>query len=120
MILLDLSLKNNLYIVDIFDAALQELEILFETNNCELLGDSSFGTNFDQYLWSMTPTTTDLKDYISGKLNETTYISKLQRNVTVEFIKDEITYETIYLVKIALYNDNGYVEKEIKLTETDL
>ena len=28
MILLDLSLKNNLYIVDIFDAALQELEIL--------------------------------------------------------------------------------------------
>ena len=50
MILLDLSLKNNLYIVDIFDAALQELEILFDTNNCELLGDSSFGTNFDQYL----------------------------------------------------------------------
>ena len=120
MILLDLSLKNNLYIVDIFDAALQELEILFETNNCELLGDSSFRTNFDQYLWAMTPTTTDLKDYISAKLNETTYISKLQRNVTVEFIKDEITYETIYLVKIALYNDNGYVEKEIKLTETDL
>ena len=95
MILLDLSLKNNLYIVDIFDAALQELEILFDTNNCELLGDSSFGTNFDQYLWAMTPTTTDLKDYISAKLNETTYISKLQRNVTVEFIKDEIPKEEV-------------------------
>ena len=92
MILLDLSLKNNLYIVDIFDAALQELEILFDTNNCELLGDSSFGTNFDQYLWSMTPTTTDLKDYIS-------VVYKESKN---DWKKAEVVITTIQKMKLLM------------------
>jgi hypothetical protein len=119
MMILDLSLDNNLYINNLFDAAMQEIDILFSTTNCELIGYPEFGTNFMEYLWTMTPTTNDLREYIQGKLLETSFVSKLKYFVDVQFLKDDITFESMYYVKITIYNDYDYAEKEIHLKESD-
>lgn len=119
-IILDLSLDNKLYHTNIFDAALQEIEMLFETNNCELLGDHNYGTDFEEYLWTMTPTTFDLKNYINEKLSELLFVNMLNYHVDVIYLKDDVTFETIYQVKINLYDDYHSVEKNIELKEADL
>ena len=119
-IILDLSLDNKLYHTNIFDAALQEIEMLFETSNCELLGDYHYGTNFEEFLWTMTPTTTELKNYIDKKLEDLIFVNQLHKHVEVFFYKDEITFETIYHIKINLYNDFSSVEKNITLKESEV
>ena len=43
--MIDLSLDNKVLVTDVMDAAVQELDILFNTTPTELLGYTSYGTN---------------------------------------------------------------------------
>lgn len=116
-ILLDLSLRNNIYQTDIFEAALQEIEILFETRNTELIGYPNFGSNFDDYLWTLQPTTTELKEYIKELFSKLTFCNILKHHIEVNFYRDENTFESIYQVVITLYDDYKSVDKKIILKE---
>ena len=44
--ILDLAIDGNVFIDNIVDAALQEIDLIFNTTNTELIGNPSFGTNF--------------------------------------------------------------------------
>ena len=48
----DISINsNNLFVTDKIDAAIQELDLLFNTEPTELIGDVNYGTNWYNYLW---------------------------------------------------------------------
>lgn len=114
---LDLSLSNKIFETDILSAAMQEIEILFETINCELIGHPDFGTTFDQYLWALTPLTSSLKEYISSKINQTVFASSLRNHIDVEFINDSV--DSMYHVKIYLYTDTEYTVKEFDIKNNE-
>lgn len=116
--ILDLSLSNKIFETDLLSAAMQELDIIFSTTNCELIGYPQFGTNFEQYLWALTPTLIDLKEYIINKISEMTFASKVRNHVEVEQINDGVEYA--YYVKIYLYTDTDYAVKNFKINNTDL
>lgn len=115
--MLDLSLGSSIYVNDIWDAAVQEIDLIFGTVNTELIGYPSFGTNFDEFLWSLTPTTTALEQYIEEKLRETSFVSRLNHHILINYHIDEKSYENVYDVTITLYDDYRSFEKTYNLAK---
>ena len=69
----DIALDNSVFVTDTLKAAMQELDVLFNTEPTELIGDTAFGTFFEQFLWDLQPRESDLKDYITRKITNNTY-----------------------------------------------
>lgn len=104
--MLDLSLDNRIFLDTELDCALQEIDMILNTENTELLGYPSYGTDFESYLWTLTPTTHELEKYIKDKLTSNTlFVNKFKLYVTAEFLQGEI--RSIYRVKIILVADDG-------------
>lgn len=51
------------------DMVLQQIDILFDTNPGEVLGDRSFGTQYDRYLYNLKVSNESLKSHILSDLN---------------------------------------------------
>lgn len=104
--MVDISLFEEGVLQSEFDLALQELDILFNTENTELIGHPTFGTNFLQFLWMLTPNVDLLERYIEEKIQTNTcFLRNMQYTVNVVFVNNDT--ENIYVVKIVLYDDSG-------------
>lgn len=103
--MIDLALNNRVHIVDNLDEALQELDILFGTECTEFIGDKEFGVALDQFLWTLTPTTESLREYISKKLKECVYLQLFNYEFDIEYINDD--YKSLYHMTINIYLDNN-------------
>lgn len=106
--MLDIGLKDDIFISNELDAALQELDILFNTENTQLLGVPSYGVNFEQFLWSLTPATDSIEKYLKNKITTCTYhLAKLPYTIQAEYIYGD--GECIYVIHFALqYKDKQY------------
>lgn len=103
--MIDIGLGDKIIITSTLDAAIQELDILFNTTPTELIGNPNYGVNFLQFLWQTTPSTSILEKYINEKiLASTVYVKALQYDLNVEYLKDEA--EACYVVHITLYSNN--------------
>ena len=103
--MIDLSLDHRVILNSEFDAGLQELDLLFNTETTELINDPTFGTNFEQFLWQLTPATSALKKYIIEKINDTYFLSKMNYDVEANLYKGEI--RMIYDVQIHIEDNRG-------------
>lgn len=101
--MIDLAFDNKIILNNEVDLALQEIDILFNTENTELIGDTSYGVNFEQFLWILTPTTTELEKYIYEKLHTLYFLNFFKYDVQIDFEPGEI--RSIYYVKINIYID---------------
>lgn len=102
--MIDISLNDDIFINTELDAAIQELDMLFNTENTELIGDTTYGTLWEDFLWQLTPSINELKQYISNKLAGTYFLSSFNPQVEVEF--ENGTERSIYYVKIILTDPN--------------
>jgi len=99
--MIDLALDNSIFINSNVKEALQELDILFNTENSELIGYPEYGSNFEQYLWQMTPSPNALKNYIEELIEKhTLFVKKFDVIVNVNVLEGE--YRGIYNVIIIL------------------
>lgn len=103
--MLDLSLDHKVFIKNELAAAVQELDILLNTENTELIGYPSFGTDFEQFLWQLTPSPNTVKSYIEEKILTTYFLRKLQTDISVDTLKGE--YRMIYNINIIISDDSG-------------
>lgn len=103
--MLDLAIDNRIFIENKLDAAIQELDLLFNTENTELIGNVDFGVSLDQFLWTLTPTTESFRQYISEKLSKLFYLKFFNYNFDIEFLEGE--FRSIYRLKIDIYLDNN-------------
>ena len=88
--MIDLAIDGRVFIDNVLDEALQELDILFNTTNTELIGYPRYGTNFEQFLWQLTPSPNELRNYILERISDTFYLSQLNTEVNVEVLNGEI------------------------------
>jgi len=102
--MIDLALDGRVFIRNKLDEAVQELDILFNTELTELIGYPQFGCDFEQFSWQISPSTDALKKYIQSKIVDTVYLNELNVDIDVDVIKGE--YRFIYQVKIKIYDDN--------------
>lgn len=98
--MLDLSLDYKIFIKNELDAAVQELDILFNTENSELINDPGFGMYFEQFLWEMTPSPNALKNYIIEKINDTYFLKDQKVEIDVSVQKGEFRF--IYNILISI------------------
>lgn len=98
--MIDLAIDGRVFLYDEFDVAIQELDLLFNTENTELIGDPTFGSNFEQFLWMLTPANEELTKYIYELIDKTTYLKKYVFGVNVTAVKGE--YRLIYRVQLDL------------------
>lgn len=102
---------NKLIIDDMIDAAIQELDILFGTEETELLGDFTYGVNFEQFLWKLNPSIGEVNSYIKDKILEFTTFCRVL-NISVDTAIEMGTIRDIYVVKIEIKDENN---KTVKL-----
>lgn len=103
--MLDLALDGRLFLSDPLDCAIQELDMLFSTENTELIGDPNFGVNFDQFLWQTVPSPSQVESYIREKIVMYTFFCRqLEMSIDVSTIQG--TIHDIYLVKIHIVYDD--------------
>lgn len=98
--MIDLAIDSRVFLNRDIDMALQEIDLLFSTTNTELIGYPEFGTNFEQFLWTLTPTTSELQKYINEKLRECYYVNQFKVDTDVEMLTGEI--RSIYVVYIEI------------------
>lgn len=103
--MIDLALDGRVIIRNILDEAVQELDILFNTDTTELLGYPTYGTNFEQFLWRISPEEDRLKQYIRDQIANTIYLSQLKTDIDVT--TDFGQYRLIYNIKIRVYDNNN-------------
>ena len=103
--MIDLSLDHRVILNSEFDAGLQELDLLFNTETTELINDPTFGTNFEQFLWQLTPSPQSLKKYIVEKINDTLFLSQFDVSVDIDVYKGEI--RMIYDIQIHISDNRG-------------
>ena len=102
--MLDLSLDYKIFIKNELDAAIQELDIIFNTENTELIGYPTFGSNFEQFLWQMNPSPNALRTYMKELIdNNTFYCRDFDIAIDVKIVEGE--YRNIYNVIIVLRSD---------------
>ena len=104
--MLDLAIDNRVFIYDIIDAAIQEIDLLFNTTNTELIGYTDYGTNWMQFLWVLNPSITELENYIYNKLNDTYFVRQLDYQVNVA-VNEDSEVNASYIVSIDLHTVNG-------------
>lgn len=110
--ILDLALDNRTVLTSPLDCAVQELDMLFNTTNTEVIGKPEYGTNFEQFLWTLTPMTESLKEYIERKLRDMYFVPQFDPTVEVSVTDGEM--RDIYYVTISLKvnSDNPEVLKK--------
>lgn len=98
--IIDLAIDGQVFITNTVDAALQEIDLIFNTTNTELIGYPKFGTNFEYFLWQLTPSPNALEQYIYDKLVDTYFCSTMDLKVHVDVVNG--SYRSIYYVKITV------------------
>lgn len=100
-----MALDTSMVITSPYDEAIQELDLLMSTENTEVLGNTNFGVNMEQFLWQMTPSPSEVKSYLQKQiLANTFWCNKL--GMTIDVSVDRGTIRDIYEVTITLTTPN--------------
>lgn len=89
----DVVVNNDLIFV------LQQIDLLFDTNPNTVLGDNSFGTNYDRYLYNLGFSNSSLEEQILNDLNKIDLMG-FAASVTVTIV--EGTVRDIAIIDITL------------------
>lgn len=114
--MLDLALSTDIFIEDKLTAAIQELDILFNTKPGEVIGDSSYGVNWLQFLYTLTPMESEMTTYVTTLINlHTYYAASLDVDVDCEFVQGQVS--SMYYVMVGLRDPNDSSKGVIKTYE---
>lgn len=110
--MIDLAVDSRVFIDTPLEEAVQELDMVFNTERTELIGYPDYGTNFEQFLWSLNPDPYALKQYIMEQIMvNTLFIKDMNVDVNVEIHEGD--YRNIYLVQIAISDNYGNAEQRM-------
>lgn len=99
--MLDLAIDSRVFLYDELDCAVQELDMIFNTENTELIGDVDYGTNFEQFLFQLTPSITQLRKYIYEKMSESYFLKRYDVDIDIEILEGNLRkiYDVVITIK---------------------
>lgn len=112
--MIDFSIENTSPIIykDI-DLILQQIDMLFDTQPGDVLGDMDYGTQYDRYLYNLKVTNDALKSKIENDLLSIDLLD-YKYNVDVYFLNG--TEREIAIIDINLYKDNDKYNRTYKIS----
>lgn len=96
------ELSDNLIISNDLICVLQQIDLLFDTDVNDVLGDTNFGTNYDKYLYTLGMSNTALEQKILGDLYKLD-LCGFRPSVSVKIV--EGTQRDIAFIDITLTGD---------------
>jgi len=97
------------------DLIMQQIEILFDTRPGEVIGENTFGTKLDTYLFNPnignSMVETELTDYIRQNVE----LFDWDINVSVDFLVG--TQHDIMLLKVSFYKNGEIYTKQYKVSQ---
>jgi hypothetical protein len=111
----DISLEaGDLFIGSDIDYIIQQIDILFETDECEVFGSENYGTDFRKYLWDLKISNSQISSYVHDKISNAVDLKNYVLTVNTSIM--EGTLNDIILVSIYLSSDaDGTYEKTYKI-----
>lgn len=107
--MIDLAIDSRVFINTPLEAAVQELDLIFNTERTELIGEPTYGTNFEYFLWNLNPDASELKRYIIEQLSiNSLFLPQMNVDVNVEIYEGD--YRNIYLVGVSITDKEGHSE----------
>lgn len=94
------------------DLIIQQVDLLFDTVKNEVMGDLSYGTDYDQFLYNMQISNAAIAYKIEsdlGKMNLFGFVPHVEVTIL------EGTLNDIILCKVGLMRDDEYYEKTYKI-----
>lgn len=86
--MIDLNLNDeSTILIDNIDIYLQEIDILFNTNYTDVLGSPTIGSNFENYLFDLTVSASEIEDAVVSVLSDCISYDKFDTSVAVDIIK---------------------------------
>lgn len=111
---MDLSYKDDMYVVsNPLEDIIQQIDMLFDTEESEILNDIDYGTGYDIFIHELKYNTTQIRDIIYNDLSENVDFGEYSFDVEVNII--EGTIEDIILVNIKIYNESEITEKTYQI-----
>lgn len=92
----DVIISNDLLLV------LQQIDLLFATDTCDVLGDMNYGTNYDKYLYTVGMSNAAMEQKIYNDLQK---LDLRGFNVSVDVSIVEGTHRDIAFIDITLTGD---------------
>ena len=104
--MLDLALDGRVFLDTPLDCAIQEVDMMLNTECTELLGDTQYGVSLESFLWTLTPQEAELEKYLKETLTkETLFVNQFKLFVKCNYLRGK--YRSVYHVKILLMDDKG-------------
>lgn len=110
--MLDLALNDDVFIYDELSAAIQELDLLFDTTNTELINNPDYGTDWYQFLWVLNPSIIEFENYVKNKIKETYFASQLETEVSIEYNDDNTGMNDMYRVIINMQSPTSKAKSQ--------
>lgn len=112
--MIDFSIKNQKgFINNDIELIKQQIDILFDTNKCEVLGEENFGTQYDKYLYNLKISNEGLKTEILSDINS---LELFGFTPTVDVYMLQGTEQDIALINIQLSRDGEIYEKIYRIS----
>lgn len=87
------------------DNVIQQIEMLFDTSPFDVIGEPSYGSDFDKFLWNLSSSNYDIENYIRSRIQSKVDLLGFSVDVTVGIM--EGTENDIILADITI-SRNGY------------
>lgn len=98
-----IAIGNQLFITNPISEAVQELDIIFNTEYTELIGDTTFGSNFYMFLNSLHVNEYDIAEYVNMLITKfCSFTTEIQYEIDVNINYDEEAFDRTIQVLITL------------------
>ena len=112
--MIDFNIKSGSGVINSdLDIILQQIDLLFDTNRGEVLGDEAFGTQYDKYLYKLNISNEGLRSEVLSDLNKIELFGFIP-NVEVFMLQG--TEQDIAIINIQLSRDREIYEKTYKIS----
>ncbi len=107
MILYDFNIKTDSDVINnIFDYVIAQIELLFDTNKGDVLGDYSFGTDYEQFIWDLELPNSAISAQIEADIKSNVDLAGATFDVSTTLLHG--TENDIIMVSINVYFDQYY------------
>lgn len=114
--MIDFSIDNyNITAQDEVTNIMQQIDILFNTSPYEVIGEASFGTDFEKYIHELKVPNRDIEAAIISAIRNNVYLFGYNLDVHVYIAQG--TVNDIIFADIVIYDDKTEYSKQYRITD---
>ena len=114
--MVDLSLDTiNVSKTTDLENVIQQIEMLFDTSPFEVIGEPTYGSDFERFLWDLNASNYDIEQYIDSRIRSAVDLLGFNVETTVSLLNG--TENDIILADITISRDGREYTKRYRIDQ---